>query len=254
MVQTSPFCTASDMKDTVKGITDVLNVTQDKNKESKKSSVKPLDDKEKKAIKTDETTSADGIKEALIIGIQKAVQLTGVQDGFYKNELIKIGMPEKLQKADKMIRQVGGIQASEMLIEKMNRAAEKAVPEAEKIFVDAIKGMKIEDATKILTGSNDSATLYLKEKTSDSLSKSFYPVIKSTMEEINALKTFNDYIGNYSSNPLLQAFDLNVDINQHVTEKSIEGLFRMVAEQEKDIRQNPAARVTDLLKIVFGGK
>lgn len=196
--------------------------------------------------------ASGGLKEALTIGVQEAVKLAGVEDGFYKNPAIKILLPEKLQNADKIVRQLGGEELSEMLVEKMNRAAEKATPKAQEIFVTAIKNMQFEDADKILSGGDDSATKYLKENTSEELTKSFYPIVKETTEEIGAIKTYDDYVGKFSSNPLMKMAGMDLDISQYVTEKSIEGLFVMVAEQERKIRQNPAARVTDLLKSVFG--
>jgi hypothetical protein len=193
-----------------------------------------------------------GLKEALTVGVQKAVKLAGAEDGFYKNPDIKILLPGKLQNADKIVRQLGGEELSEMLVEKMNRAAEKAAPQAEEIFVTAIKNMQFEDANKILSGGDNAATTYLKENTSDALTTSFYPIIKETMGEVGAIKTYDDYVGKFSSNPMMKMANMDLDISRYVTEKSVDGLFDMVAEQEKNIRQNPAARVTDLLKSVFG--
>ena len=199
---------------------------------------------------TDQTS--EGLKEALTVGVQEAVKLVGVEDGFYKNSAIKILLPEKLQAADKVARQLGGEELSEMLVEKMNRAAEKAAPQAQEIFVAAIKDMNFQDAGKILSGGDNAATTYLEENTSEALTASFYPIVKETMQEIGAIKTYDDYIGKVSSNPMMKMAGLDMDINQYVTEKAIDGMFVMVAEQEKKIRQNPAARVTDLLKNVFG--
>jgi len=196
--------------------------------------------------------ASGGLKEALTVGIQEAVKLAGVEDGFYKNSAIKILLPEKLQKADTVVRQLGGEELSEKLVEKMNRAAEKATPQAQEIFVTAINDMQFEDANKILSGGDNAATTYLEENTSEELATSFYPIVKETMEEIGAIKTYDDFVGKYSSNPLMKMTDIDMDISRYVTEKTVDGLFVMVAEQEKKIRQNPAARVTDLLKSVFG--
>lgn len=196
--------------------------------------------------------TSDGLKEALTVGVQEAVKLVGVEDGFYKNSAIKILLPENLQKGDKIVRQLGGEELSETLVEKMNRAAEKASPQAEEIFVNAIKDMKFEDANKILSGGDNSATNYLEEKTSEDLNAAFYPIVKETMGEVGAIKTYDDYVGKLSSNPLMKMANMDMDISQYVTEKTVDGLFIMVAEQEKNIRENPAARVTDLLKSVFG--
>jgi hypothetical protein len=196
--------------------------------------------------------TSKGLKEALTVGVQEAVKLAGAEDGFYKNPAIKILLPEKLQSADKIVRKLGGEELSETLVEKMNRAAEKSAPQAQEIFVTAIKNMQFEDANKILSGGDNAATTYLKENTSEALTTAFYPIVKETMGEIGAIKTYDDYVGKFSSNPLMKMADMDMDISQYVTEKSVDGLFVMVAEQEKKIRQNPAARVTDLLKSVFG--
>ena len=134
----------------------------------------------------------------------------------------------------------------------MNRAAEKATPQAQEIFVTAIKDMQFEDANKILSGGDNAATTYLQENTSEELTTSFYPIVKETMGEIGAIKTYDDYVGKFSSNPLMKMTDIDMDISRYVTEKTVDGLFVMVAEQEKKIRENPAARVTDVLKSVFG--
>lgn len=193
-----------------------------------------------------------GLKEALVVGIQNAVKKAGTENGFYGNDAIKIMLPEKLQKVDSFIRQAGGEQLSDALIKKMNQAAEKSVPQALDIFSKGIQNMKIDDALTLLSGKENAATKYLEDTTSESLKSSFYPVIKTTMEELGAVKLYNDYIGKYESNPLMKMAGLEVDINKYVTGKSVDGLFLMVAEEEGKIRKNPEARVTDLLKDVFG--
>jgi hypothetical protein len=260
----SILVSGSDLGKTVKGVTETLGIQGDKQKTGKAieekqpgvvSESKESDDISAKgeasgAISTDQ--AAGGLKEALTVGIQEAVKMVGVEDGFYKNSAIKILLPEKLQKGDKIVRQLGGEELSEMLVEKMNRAAEKAAPQAEDIFVKAIKDMQFEDADKILSGGDNAATAYLEENTSEELITSFYPIVKETMGEIGAIKTYDDYVGKFSSNPLMKMADMDMDISRYVTEKSVDGLFVMVAEQEKKIRENPAARVTDLLKSVFG--
>jgi hypothetical protein len=260
----SMLVSGADLGQTVKGVTETLGIQGDKQNAAEASEEKQPDVAPEKTSPGDmagstEATGAisaaqasEGVKEALMVGIQKAVDLAGVEDGFYKNSAIKITLPEKLQKADKIVRQLGGEELSEMLVEKMNRAAEKAAPQAQEIFIAAIKDMQFEDANKILSGGDNAATTYLKENTSEALTNSFYPVVKEKMEEIGAIKTYHDYVGNLSSNPLLKLADMEMDINKYVTEKSIDGLFVMVAEQEKKIRENPAARVNDILKNVFG--
>lgn len=213
---------------------------------------------------------ASGLKEALNVGIKTAVELLGKEDGYYENLDVKILLPEELKKADETIRGFGGAEISEMLVKKMNRAAEKAAPQALDIFVDGVKEMKIEDAMKLLSGEKNAATSYLQEHTSDDLIKAFYPVVQGTMEEVNALKTYNEYVGKLKSGSvgkvgsLLQSSgltkgtalegvtDIELDINKYVTEKAIGGLFSTLAKEEEKIRENPEARVTDLLKDVFG--
>jgi len=212
----------------------------------------------------------EGLKEALNVGITEAVKIVGVEDGYFKNLGIKILLPEKLKKTDETIRGLGGDAISDMLIEKMNRAAEQAAPQAQEIFMGAIKEMKFDDAMKIYSGENNAATAYLEEHTSDSLKKSFYPIVKSTMDEVGALKTYDEYVGKLSSGtlgqvgsflkstplaksgPVSEITDIDLDINKYVTGKALDGLFKTVADQETKIRENPEARVTDLLKDVFG--
>jgi len=228
---------AADLQTTIKGVTDALGM--DKNK--KTSSTPSGDDK-----------TSLGLKEALLVGIQNAVKTAGTENGFYKNDIIKIMLPEKLKKADSFIRQLGGEELSETFIKKMNQAAEKSAPQALDIFSQSIKEIKIEDAVKLLSAKGNAATEYLEDKTSESLKSSFYPAVKSTMEELGTVKLYNEYIGKYESNPLLKMAGLEIDINKYVTDKTIDGLFVMVADEEGKIRTNPEARITDLLKDVFG--
>lgn len=229
---------AADLQTTIKGVTDALGM--DKNKDASPGS----------PANSDKTSL--GLKEALTVGIQNAVKKAGAENGFYKNDAVKILLPEKLEKADSFIRQLGGEQLSEAFIKKMNRAAEKSAPQALDIFSGSIKDMKIDDAVKLLSGKENAATRYLEDKTSDSLKSSFYPVVKSTMEELGAVKLYNEYMGKYESNPLLKMAGLEMDINKYVTAETIDGLFLMIADEEKKIRENPEARITDLLKDVFG--
>ena len=195
-----------------------------------------------------------GLKELLNIGILNAVKLVGIEDGYYKNEAIKILMPEKLKKVDTFIRKFGGKELSDTLIKKMNRTAEKAAPLAKDIFIEAIKNIKFHDVRSLLSGKENAATEFLETNTSETLKSTFYPIVKKTMEEIEAIKAYNQYIGKYSSNPFTKSLGLELDISQYVTDKAIDGLFIMVAKEEKKIREDPVARVTDLLKSLFGKK
>ena len=193
---------------------------------------------------------AGGLKEALQIGTGNAVNLTGKVDGYFRNQAIKILMPRQLQTFEKGLRAVGyGPQVDEFILS-MNRAAEKAAPQARKIFVEAIKEMTINDARKILTGGDTSATQYFKEKTSDKLTTAFRPIVEQTMNETGVTRQYKELVGRYQTIPFAksQAFD----IDQYVVGKALDGLFYMVGEEERKIRKDPAARVTSILKDVFG--
>ena len=191
-----------------------------------------------------------GLKEALKVGTENAVLQTGQTDGFFGNKIIKILMPKTLQRIEQPLRLVGyGPQIDEFVLS-MNRAAEKAVPFAKEIFWDAIGEMTFEDARKILNGGDTSATDYFKAKTSKKLHAAFRPPVENVMNEVGVTRQYNDLMGRYKSVPFAQS--ITFDINQYVTEKATDGLFYVVGQEEKKIRTNPAARVTDLLKDVFG--
>ncbi len=193
-----------------------------------------------------------GLKEALKVGTENAVVETGTQDGFLLNQAIKILMPKPLQTIEKPLRLVGyGPQIDEFVVG-MNRAAEKAVPFAKKIFWDAIGEMTFEDARKILNGSDTAATDYFKSKTSTKLHTAFRPSVESVMQDVGVNRQYENLIGRYRNIPF--ASSVTFDVNQYVTEKATDGLFYVVAQEEKKIRTNPAARVTDLLKEVFGNR
>ena len=197
-----------------------------------------------------ESRVADGLKEALRIGTDHAVLRTGKQDGYFGNPLIKILLPDSIQTAEKGLRLAGfGPQVDELVLS-MNRAAEKAAPKAKEIFVGAITSMTIDDATKILNGGDTSATDFFKRKTSTSLYKEFRPIVDNTMQQVGTVQKYNEVLGGVNKLPLLKAEKL--DVGHYVTDKALDGLFLIVAEEERDIRKNPAARVTDLLKDVFG--
>jgi hypothetical protein len=193
-----------------------------------------------------------GLQEALKVGTENAVVQTGAVDGFLSNKAIKILMPKPLQKIEQPLRLVGyGPQIDEFVVG-MNRAAEKAVPFAKEIFWDAIGQMSFDDAKKILNGGDTAATDYFKSKTSKKLHSAFRPSVENVMNEVGVNRQYNDLIGRYKSVPFAQS--ISFDVNQYVTEKATDGLFFVVAQEEKKIRTNPAARVTDLLKEVFGSK
>jgi len=196
--------------------------------------------------------SASGLKEALRIGTDHAVDLTGATDGFFKNEAIKILLPDKLRTAEKGLRLIGmGPKLDEFELS-MNRAAEKAAPAARGIFKEAVQQMTFDDVRKILTGGNTSATDYFKLKTSDKLTASFKPVVESAMSETGVVKQYNQLTGSIRSLPFGGAQSL--DITDYVVGKALDGLFYTIGQEEKKIRTDPAARITPLLKEVFGGK
>ena len=193
-----------------------------------------------------------GLQEALKVGTENAVGQTSAVDGFLLNKAIKILMPKSLQKIEQPLRLVGyGPQIDEFVVG-MNRAAEKAVPFAKDIFWDAIGQMTFDDAKKILNGGDTAATDYFKSKTSKKLHAAFRPSVENVMNEVGVNRQYNDLIGRYKNVPFSQS--ITFDVNQYVTEKATDGLFYVVAQEEKKIRTNPAARVTDLLKEVFGSK
>ena len=186
-----------------------------------------------------------GLKEALRVGTENAVSLTGRVDGYFTNAAIKILMPERL-------RTLGyGPQVDELVLS-MNRAAERAAPAAKQIFWDAIGDMTIDDARKILGGAETAATDYFKEKTTPRLTTAFKPVVDRTMNEVGVTRRYNDLLGQARALPFLNLE--KYDLDQYVVGKALDGLFHVVGEQERQIRTNPAARVTDLLRDVFGSR
>ena len=192
---------------------------------------------------------ASGLKEALNNGITKEVTKLTATDGFYKNQAVKILLPAELQKVDKGLRDIGLGSLADEGIKLLNRAAEDAVKEATPIFVDAVRNMTFTDAKNILLGSNNSATLYLQNSTTQSLYGKFNPVIKNSLSKVGADKAWKNIITKYNAIPLTA--DVNPDLNDYVTQKALEGVFKMIAVEEKDIRTNLNARTSDLLKKVF---
>ncbi len=191
-----------------------------------------------------------GLKEALNVGTGNAVDLVSKLDGFYGNDLIKILLPSELKTIEKTARQFGmGAQFDEFVLS-MNRAAETASKSAAPIFIDAIKGMSINDALKILNGRDNEATLYFKDKTESKLTEIFKPIVTDATDKVGVTKTYKDLTSNIKSIPFVNV--KVTDIEQYVTTKTLDGLYTMIAKEEKNIRENPNARVNDLLKDVFG--
>jgi Protein of unknown function (DUF4197) len=195
---------------------------------------------------------AAGLKEALRVGTTKAVAITGRPDGFLKNEAIKILLPEKLQTAGRALRLVGmGAQLDELEVG-MNRAAEQASPQAKQIFLNAVTSMSINDARGILTGNDTAATDYFRRATSEDLTAAFAPIVHRSMQNVGVVREYQQLMQNSMAGALLRNQKFNLD--DYVVGKTLDGLFYMLGEQEKQIRQNPAARTTDLLKQVFGSR
>jgi hypothetical protein len=197
-----------------------------------------------------ESTTASGLKEALKIGTDHAVDVTGATDGFFKNQAIKILLPEKFRTAEKGLRLAGmGAKLDEFELS-MNRAAEKAAPAARGIFKDALTQMSFDDARKILTGGKTSATEYFKAKTSEKLTAAFKPTVEAAMDDTGVTKQYKQLAGAIPPLPFVRSQSL--DITDYIVGKALDGLFHMVAEEETKIRTNPAAQITPLLKEVFG--
>ncbi|MEN8264755.1 MAG: DUF4197 domain-containing protein [Nitrospirota bacterium] len=197
----------------------------------------------------DDTTAISGLKEALSIGTEKAVNEVSQIDGYLGNQAIKILMPEKIRKAADVLKKFGYQKQVDDFITSMNRAAEKAAPKAASHFVESIKKMTFEDARGILKGSNTAATDYFRSKTSEGLYNDFKPVISSSMDKVGVARLYKDMMGKYTSLPFMK--ELSFDLDRYITDKALAGLFHMVAQEEIKIRTDPAARVTDLLKKVF---
>ncbi|CAH8281745.1 uncharacterized protein DUF4197 [Mariniflexile fucanivorans] len=192
---------------------------------------------------------ASGLRQALDLGIEKQVTKLTQTDGFYKNDLVKILLPEELQKVDKGLRDIGLNKLADEGLKVLNRAAEDAVKEATPIFVDAVKGITFADAKNILIGNDDAATQYLNGKTQTALYAKFNPVIKNSFNKVGADEIWANLINKYNSIPFTS--DVNPDLTDYVTEEALKGVYTMIAVEEKEIRNNIGSRTTDLLRKVF---
>ncbi|MDO5969907.1 DUF4197 domain-containing protein [Flavivirga aquimarina] len=195
------------------------------------------------------TDIASGLRQALDFGIDKQVTKLTQTDGFFKNELVKILLPEELQKVDKTLRDIGLSKLADEGLKVLNRAAEDAVKEATPIFVDAVKGITFADAKNILLGNNDAATQYLSSKTKTALYNKFNPVIKSSFGKVGADKIWSNLINKYNNIPFTN--NVNPDLTDYVTGEALKGVFTMIAVEETEIRTKLSSRTTDLLKKVF---
>lgn len=198
----------------------------------------------------DQNTTVSGLKEALAIGTENAVKAVSKTDGYYRNPTVKILLPDKIQKVADVVAKLGFQEQVDRFILSMNRAAEAAAPKAATLFAEAVKAMSFDDARKILQGGDTAATQYFRDKTSNKLYDEFKPVVSSNMNQAGVMRAYQDMTAPYESLPF--ASRESIDLDHYVTNKALDGLFFMVGEEEKRIRTNPAARVTDLLKTVFG--
>lgn len=192
---------------------------------------------------------ARGLREALNFGIEKQVSKLTKEDGFFKNELVKILLPDELQKVDKTLHDIGLGSLADEGLKVLNRAAENAVSEATPIFVDAVKQMTFNDAKNILLGGDNAATQYLQQSTESKLYDKFNPIIKSSFEKVGADKIWSNLITKYNNLPLTN--NVNPDLTDYVTQEALSGVFTMVQVEEKEIRNKVSSRTTDLLKKVF---
>ena len=190
-----------------------------------------------------------GLKEALNNGISKQVSKLTAIDGFYKNEAVKILMPEELQKVDRALRKIGLSSLADDGIKMLNRAAEDATKEATPIFVDAVKKMSFTDAKNILMGNESAATTYLQTTTTTPLYAKFNPVIKNSFAKVGADKVWTNIITKYNSIPFVKK--VNPDLTDYTTNKALEGVYKMIAVEEKNIRTNLSSRTSSLLQQVF---
>ena len=195
---------------------------------------------------------ADGLKEALIKGISTGADLVSQADGYFKNAEIRIPFPPEVKKVEDKFRQIGLGAEVDKFVMTLNRGAEDAAKEAKPIFITAIRSMTIQDAWSILKGEPDAATQYLKRTTSTELKSKFKPVIRTSLDRVNATRYYGDIVNRYNQIPLVQKVNPNLD--DYATDKAIEGLFIMIAKEEKNIRDNPVARTTELLRRVFGAQ
>ncbi|MBO6880584.1 DUF4197 domain-containing protein [Winogradskyella sp.] len=211
-----------------------------------------LQDVINKLPESGEISNADmaaGLRQALDFGIDKQVTKLTQKDGFYKNELVKILLPEELQKVDDALRAVGLSSLADSGIKALNRAAEDAVMEATPIFVNAVKDITFNDAKNILLGEDDAATEYLTLKTQTQLYNKFKPVINNSFSKVGADQIWTNLITKYNNLPLTN--DVNPDLTDYVTSEALEGAYTMIAVEEKEIRNKVSSRTTDLLKKVF---
>jgi len=196
-----------------------------------------------------ESEIGSGLRQALDLGIDKQVTKLTQKDGFFKNDLVKIVLPEELKKVDKALRDIGLSSLADEGLKVLNRAAEDAVSEATPIFVSAVKDITFADAKNILLGNDDAATQYLNSKTQTALYAKFNPVIKNSFSKVGADEIWSNLINKYNAIPFTS--NVNPDLTDYVTGEALNGVYKMIAVEEKEIRGKTASRTTDLLRKVF---
>ena len=195
-------------------------------------------------------TIINGLKEALEVGSRRAIEAISQPGGYLNNQDIRIPLPDSINTVASLLKKYGLESQVNQFEESMNSAAEKAAPQATELIVSAVKEMSFEDAKKIYAGSDDAATQYFKEKTSAKLRALFQPSVEASLGQVGATRYYDDLAGQAKDIPFV-GDKVNVDLDSYVTEQALNGLFTMLADEEKKIRENPAARTTDLLKTLF---
>lgn len=193
---------------------------------------------------------ANGLKEALVVGITNGSSIASQTDGYFRNELIKIALPQEVQNVGNTLRRIGLGGEVDKFELALNRGAEQAAEKARPIFISAIRSMTITDALSILRGDKDAATQYLQRVTSDQLFAAFSPVVQNALNQTQATKYYTDIATTYNNIPLVKP--INADLTNYATNQAMNGLFTLIAKEEEKIRENPLARTSDLLKRVFG--
>lgn len=195
-------------------------------------------------------TMIDGLREALEVGSRRAIDTVGRDGGYLNNPEIRIPLPPRVQQASDIMNKFGMTQLAEDFETSINQAAEKAAPQATELMLSAIRAMTIDDAKNILQGENDAATRYFEDKTRPQLADLFAPVVDDSLNQVGATRHYNQLDDRMQAVPLVGQ-NLNLDLTSYVTEQALNGLFVMLAAEEQKIRENPAARTTELLKTVF---
>ncbi len=203
-----------------------------------------------KTTQLDEKTIVAGLKEALEIGTNNAVKIVSRSNGYLGNAKIRIPLPDDLADVASKLRQIGLGKEVDKFIEDMNHAAESAATGAADIFVDAVRKMTLSDAVNILHGADNAATAYFEKNTRARLYNLFFPVVKNAMDKVGVTKLYKFLIDKYNMIPLVQK--KTYDLDKYITNRALDGLFTMLSDEEKKIRKDPAARVTELLRKVFG--